>query len=404
MFLRTHTINQYFRIPRSPSIKKGLLALIFHKQIEYLGSALFGLFLPVFLFELFGARIWAVFLYGAGYYLGAFFAQPLGAKLMTKIGLKKSMSLGVIFYFGFFVILLARESLSVEMVTFLSLFFFIAWHATYWTPFHTAFAENAPRRRLGSVIGFLNASCSLIGIAAPLLSAWIITTFGYSVLLGAAGVIIFLSLLPIVFISVEKEKFEYRFWQTFKILFSSKERSLLVLYASEGAENAVGFLVWPLFIFLLFEGKYLAVGAVATAVVAASVLFQLIVGRLSDRWNPQKIFRVGTSLTSLSWFLRMFVSTMSQVFFIGVFHSLAAILMNTPFEAIMYTRAADAGHYVDEYTVLREMALGVGRAMVLVLLAVLVTLVGFPVAFLLAALAVIVFGAAVKISSPQVVK
>ena len=231
----------------------------------------------------------------------------------------------------------------------------------------------------------------------PIISAWLIVSFGYPVLLISAGLIILLSILPIFFLSVEKEKFEFGFWQTFKILFSKKERSLLILYAAEGAENAIGFLVWPIFIFLLFKGKYLEVGAVATAVVFFSVILQIFVGRLSDRFNPQKIFHLGTGLTFFGWLLRIFVSSVGQVFFVGVFYSLAAILMNTPFEAIMYARAADAGHYVDEYTVLREMALGVGRFLILLLSALLVSFIGFPAAFLLAALAVVIFGAAVRL-------
>lgn len=67
----------------------------------------------------------------------------------------------------------------------------------------------------------------------------------------------------------------------------------------------------------------------------------------------------------------------------------------------MYTRAADAGHYVDEYTVLREMALGIGRAATLLFLIGLVSLVGFPSAFLVAALATIVFSVAVRVSGGE---
>lgn len=399
MFVRTHTINRHLRSLRPSSLSQGLVALIFHKQISYLGASLFGLFLPIFLFEFFGNRVWAVFLYGAAYYFGAFLAEPLGAKIMTKIGLKKSMTLGIFLHLGFFISLFLKDYLSVLAVTILSLIFYIAWHVTYWVPFHTVFAETAPRKKLGAVVGFLNAGCSIISIIVPILSAWVITSLGYSVLLLVAATFVLLSVLPIFFVSVGQEVFEYGLYQTFKILFSKKERRLLILYASEGAENAVGFLVWPIFIFLLFKGKYLEVGAVATAVVFLSIFLQLLVGRLSDHYNPQKIFRFGASLTSFGWVLRIFVGTASQVFFVGVFHSLAAILMNTPFEAIMYTRAADAGHCVDEYTVLREMALGLVRTLILLLSAIFVIFFGFSITFILAALATLIFGIAVRSSA-----
>ncbi len=401
MFTRAHTVNKFFHAPRKSAIKNGLVALGLHKVLKLLGASMFGLFLPIFLFEFYGYRAWLVFLYGAIYYLGAALMQPLGAKIMTKIGLKKAMILGVFLYVGFFASLLLKDVWPVWAVTVLSLFFFITWHITYWVPFHTAFAEAAPRKKLGSVIGFLAAGRSVIGIAVPILSGWIIMTFGYSVIMIFAAGIVLLSVIPIFFVKVGEEKFEYGFLETFKILFSKKERSLLTLYAAEGSENAVGFLVWPIFIFLLFQGRYLEVGAVATAVVAVSVIMEIVVGRLADRFNPQRLFRVGASLTSFGWLMRMFVTTATNVFFVGIFHSLSYILMNTPFEAIMYTRAADAGHYVDEYTVLREMALGFGRAATLLFLIGLVSLVGFPSAFLVAALATIIFSSAVRASSKE---
>jgi MFS family permease len=393
-----HTINKHERpFLRQPAIKQGLLALVAHKQLSHLASTLFGLFLPIFLFEFFGYRLWAPLLYGAAYYFLAFIFEPLGAKLMTKIGLKKSMMIGEILYLCFITSLLLKDFFPFWVAAILSLFFYVSQHVVYWVPFHTAFAESAPRQKLGSVLGIMAAITSVVGVVIPFLSAWIITLWGYNFLLFLAAVMAAFSLVPIFLVSTIEEKFEFGFSETFKILFSKKERPLLVLYASEGAENAVGFLVWPLFIFLLVGGKYLEVGALATALVVVSVLLQILVGRLSDNWNPQKIFRWGAGLNSLGWLARMFVNTAAQVFFVGVFQSLAAILMNTPFEAIMYTRAADAGHFVDEYTVLREMALGFGRTIVLVASAILVLVFGFPAAFFLAAAATLIFGAAIKL-------
>lgn len=399
-----HTINKHSRLPRAEAVKKGLTALAFHKLLSQFGAALFGLFLPIFLFEFFGYRSWMVFLYGALYYLLAVLALPLGAKLMTRIGLKKSMIIGVFLYVGFFASLLLKDVWSIPAVAVSSLLFFAAWHAIYWVPFHTAFAENAPRGKIGEAVGLISAARSLVQIVVPLVSGWIILTFGYSALITIATLFILLSALPIFFIHVEEEKFEFGYWQTFRILFSKKERILLVSYAAEGAENSVGFLVWPIFLFLLFNGKYLEVGAVATAVMAVGVVLDLFLSRLIDQKNPQKIFRFGARLTSLGWLMRMFVSTAGQVFFVGAYHGLACILMNTPFEAIMYTRAADAGHYVDEYTVLREIALGIGRVVTLVLLIGLVPFVGFPAAFLVAALATIVFSIAVRPPSKKQVE
>ena len=53
----------------------------------------------------------------------------------------------------------------------------------------------------------------------------------------------------------------------------------------------------------------------------------------------------------------------------------------------MYEQAADRGHYVDEYTVLREISLNIGRVLMLVSLFILFYFVGLTFAFILAAIA-----------------
>ncbi len=66
----------------------------------------------------------------------------------------------------------------------------------------------------------------------------------------------------------------------------------------------------------------------------------------------------------MGWVVKMFVGTGFQVFVASTYHSFANIVMRTPFDTLMYERAADSGHYVDEYTVVRELALGVGRMII----------------------------------------
>jgi len=49
------------------------------------------------------------------------------------------------------------------------------------------------------------------------------------------------------------------------------------------------------------------------------------------------------------------------VFAASTFHMFGSILMSTPLDAMFYDKAADSGHYVDEFTTIREIALTVGR-------------------------------------------
>ena len=57
----------------------------------------------------------------------------------------------------------------------------------------------------------------------------------------------------------------------------------------------------------------------------------------------------------------------------------------TPFDTLVYEISADSGHYVDEFTVLREMALTMGRVLVLAIVALLLLFVSLEWTFVIAA-------------------
>ncbi|OGL62242.1 hypothetical protein A2839_04390 [Candidatus Uhrbacteria bacterium RIFCSPHIGHO2_01_FULL_47_10] len=54
-------------------------------------------------------------------------------------------------------------------------------------------------------------------------------------------------------------------------------------------------------------------------------------------------------------------------------------------DALTYEQAADAGHYIDEYTVLREMSLNIGRIFIIIFLLVLNIYLPITVSFFVAA-------------------
>lgn len=95
----------------------------------------------------------------------------------------------------------------------------------------------------------------------------------------------------------------------------------------------------------------------------------------------------GTALYAIGWIGKIFVLTASQVFFIGTYHVFTKIFKDTPFDTLNYEIMADRGHYVDEYTVLKEIAVQMGKILMLIF-AILVALnFGLNWTFALAAIA-----------------
>jgi hypothetical protein len=107
----------------------------------------------------------------------------------------------------------------------------------------------------------------------------------------------------------------------------------------------------------------------------------------NERISQQRILKYGTLLSSVAWILKIFVVTALQVFVVDAYHKLTKILMRIPFTALTYETVADRGHYVDEYTVLYEMAINMGRVIMVCIIMLMASLMPLQWTFVFGAIA-----------------
>ncbi|PJA47368.1 hypothetical protein CO172_01890 [Candidatus Uhrbacteria bacterium CG_4_9_14_3_um_filter_36_7] len=385
MFIRTSTIHQYAR-KNKPKLSSGLIWLSSHRFLSQLGSSLFGLFLPIFLYQQFEGQLEPLLGFFLIHAILSIFLHPFGAKAMSWLGLNRSMFIGTISYACFFLSFLGIGNLPLFWVLFLANIFLLIWRTLYWPPYHTELTQFMGKR-CGQTIAWLSNIASFIGIIVPLISGFVITEWGYPLLFVFAAVICLFSLIPLLYVPLVKEEYSFGFRQTYKVLFEKKHRALFYTYAAEGAENEVGLLIWPLFLFEMFKGNYFDIGFLATCIVIAAMIFRFIIGKITDKRTPNRLLHLGTGLYAFGWIVKAFVTTAIQIFIVATYHSFVMILMRIPFNALFYERAADAGHYVDEYTVLREISLNIGKACMLIFLLIILHSFNLTFAFFLAAIA-----------------
>ena len=162
---------------------------------------------------------------------------------------------------------------------------------------------------------------------------------------------------------------------------------MLIAYASDGAQSFVGVVIWPVFIFQLLRHNYEAVGGISALIVLLTVFFQLFVGSLTDKTKKKRVLKWGSALYSLGWVLKGFVTTAFNIFLASVFQNFSALLLRTPFDTLFYEKAADRGSYIDEYTVLREISLNIGKVITGLILLLLIYFFGIRISFILAGIA-----------------
>jgi len=370
-----------------------LSSLSTNRLIGFTGGSIIGMFLPIFIYEYFDLSIgllilWHIVAYGL--------RPPLligAAKLFERIGLVTNMVIGTLCWALFYVLTLVLQiapSFYPLMILGAALLAQAVFCSTYWAPFHVDFTRFSQKGRRGREVGILYAAKDVIAMVGPIIGGALILRMGYEAVFVVAILIILLSMIPLIYLPRVNVTYEFGFFESFKKLFHRDYRYMTLAMMAHGAENIVAAVLWPVFLFTVFSGQHLDVGLFAAAIVLVSVTLRLGVGVWLDAHTRKKILRFGVNLYAIGWLVKAFVTSITGVFAAATFHSFGSIMMQTPLDVMTYEKAADAGHYLDEFTTLREVALTIGR--VLMLLAVLPLVTSFSISTAFIAAAVVSFG------------
>lgn len=380
-------------------ISHGFISLYTGRMVLRISSGLLGLFMPIFLYELFDFNIkFVIYYYLAGHIL-YMFTVAWGAGYLNKIGLRRSLRisvvLGALYYFIFY--LIEKYSGSIEFsASFSNLLFLLITTAIviltfnrimWWIPLHTDMAKFTSKRNRAKQLSLQEATTLALGAIGPIVAGWILFNYSYDILFIIAILIYFISLIPFMTLPRTKEKFSWTYLQAWKEFFSRKRRGAVLAYVGDGAESVVGIIIWPIFIFELLKGNYFEVGALSSLIVAVTVGLQLIVGKYVDIGGKRKMIHISTILYAVGWLVKIFIITAFHIFIASAYHNLTKIFARTPFDALTYEKAADQGHYVDEYTVIHEIAIQLGKSLMLVFVLFLIPFFSIQWTFVLAALA-----------------
>ena len=274
----------------------------------------------------------------------------------------------------------------------LSIFIGLAYKMFYWVPFHVDFSKFSDKKILGKEISFLETVKDLIGVIIPIIAGFLIVNFGFDVLFIIAIIIYLISGIPYLMIPRTNEKFTWGYFYTWKKYFSKETIKDNLAFAANGGEDIVGLVVWPIFIFEILQGDYLKVGFIATLIVGVTVILQLFIGKyLNNKKRNEYILKLGSVFYAIGWIFKIFILSAFHIFIVDVYHNIMSIFTKIPFDTLTYEIAADQGHYIDEFTVLKEMAINFGRAIMLGLIIIVSFYLSIQWTFVLAAIAVILF-------------
>jgi len=240
--------------------------------------------------------------------------------------------------------------------------------AFFWMGFNIDAALEGKKKDFGKESGVISFLGLLPGIIGPILGGLVLYFFSFNFLYIFAMFFVLISFVPLL---LSKEVYSK---SNLHLKFDKKHLKYSVGYFAEGVSNMTGLVFWPLFIFSIL-GSYLTLGSYGTVVTTIVGLFTLAFGKWSDEGKRRLLLRLFSFIFSIVWFLKIFVVNVVGVFTLGIFSNIAGYGVYVPMLAKSFsmTRKEKVS-----YMFFRELSLGLGRIVALLLVLITVNLkVGF---------------------------
>jgi MFS family permease len=317
-----------------------------------------GIFVPIFLLTS-GFSLTEVFVFYIIVNLAYAVAAVPAAHLDAKIGFKHVIMLSMPLPIIFFSVLNSIQTNGFPLWA-LALIFGIH-SGLFWTSYHTDFATVSDGKHLDKEVGFVKFAIKISGVFGPVIGGFIIAVFGFTPLLWTVVILLALSLVPLFFSKDIHSKTKISLKKAFK---GKRIRDWVALAAS-GFENNVASVIWPIFIFFSVASSFELVGFVTTVSLIFSLIFIIITGKLADK-HRNAVMKFGAISNAVVWIGKLFATTVPFVFVTDSLHGATNTMMTVPFEAKTYNNAAKQG--VLEYVLFRATAVGVGGALIFVIM------------------------------------
>ena len=236
--------------------------------------------------------------------------------------------------------------------------------ALFWQAYHYDFSRSKKNNSASSDVSKLYIFIAVAAAIAPFIGGTIASKFGFQVLLGIATIGFLLAAIPLLWVGEKHKPVNFK-------LSRLKDKQLgreMMAYAGSGIEGSAGGTIWPLFTFLIL-GSTQAVGFVTSLALILTVVITYYVGKRGDRVNKKKYIQTGGIFVALSYFARVFVSTMTHVVILNLISNASHSIYTSPFVAEYYEHADENSRA--EYLFIMELTTDIARILffgVLVLL------------------------------------
>lgn len=145
----------------------------------------------------------------------------------------------------------------------------------YWTSYHAYFAALGDDAHRGQQVGMREGIATLVGIASPLVTGWMLVAFGPGAAFGMTAVSVAIAALPLLWapdVLVARDS----------IVPDDTTRRSRLLFAADGWIAAGNFFAWQIALFQSLHQNLMAFGGALAIAALAGAMGGLVLGRVID--------------------------------------------------------------------------------------------------------------------------
>jgi len=157
----------------------------------------------------------------------------------------------------------------------------------YWSSYHATFARLGDDEHRGSQISAQIAGMALVGIASPILSGWLLATFGPRIAFDFSGVIVLLSVVPMLWTP------DTAIQRHIEGGFRAALGDTLLLQSMDGFVAAGTVFIWQIALFLTLGGRYVNYGGALAVAALVGALGGMALGRFIDSGHGARMVWIG---------------------------------------------------------------------------------------------------------------
>jgi len=314
--------------------------------------SLIGIFVPIYLLKEIGVSFGEVLIYFLFVYIFIFFGYASAAVLSSKIKVRDMILLSIPTIIVYYYLLYNLTNLNIPL-SLLGAIFGLG-EGFFWFGYNTDFARFSDKKHRGEEVKFKFVLVSLIGIVAPLLGGFLLTYLNFYILFVIIILILILSIFPLLKLEEKKS----RYGVSLNDVFRKENYENSPRYLIQGFRHLITGVFWPIFIFYIVK-EYFSLGLIFSGAAIFSYSVIWFIGNKMDKIDKRLFSDFSGILHGAVSFIKVFVSTFSQIFFVNILSLVTFGVSEISNNAIAFDQANKSK--IMGFLVFREIILASGR-------------------------------------------